>query len=147
MSNTSETATPVLAHLFMSWAPSIKYVFKDGHVADFVNYRYFTSKEAHVKELTEEIIVHKHPAFYINPAEVKVNPAEQDPMFRLRKMIIDEYLSSLAVKTGLDNNMGDVEQSKLTPTSTTSISAITANGVTARLAALIPHSASTPSSN
>jgi hypothetical protein len=129
-----------LAKLFMSHAPSIKYVFKNGDVANFVNHRYFTADETQVKELQYEIEKKQHPAFYINPAESEVNPAEQDPMSRLRKMIIEQHYAELAKKTGPQNDLGTITQTKLTPTSTTDISAVTANGVQAKLAQLIPAS-------
>lgn len=138
-----EDTTPVLAHLFMSHAPSIKYIFKDGTIANFTNHRYFTSVPAHISELKTEIEVHEHPSFYINPKEALVNPAEQDPMSRLRKLIIDEYLLAEAKKTNPQNDLGTTTLGRFVPTSTSDVAAVTANGdarsIQAKLAELLPN--------
>lgn len=132
----------VLANLYMSHAPSIKFVFKSGEVANFVHHRYYTTKENEIRELDYEIKVMKHPAFYINPRETKVNPAEQDPLIRFKKKVIEEYLRELAAKTDPNNDMGNVTAQPLTPTSTTDVAAVAAGGsaesVKARLSALLP---------
>lgn len=133
---------PVLANLYMSYAPSIKFVFKNGSVANFVNHRFFTSNPEEIKELDQEIKVHKHPSFYINPRETRVNPAEQDPMSRLRKRIIEEYLASQAAQNNPQNDRGNTTPQQLNPTSTTNIAAVAAGGnaqqVHAKLAQLLP---------
>jgi hypothetical protein len=125
-----------VAHLFMSLAPSIKYVFKDGIVANFVAYRFFTENPEYIAELQREIKL-GHPSFYINPKEVVVNPAEQDPLSRFRKQVIEEFLISLAEKTDPDRDMGIVEAQTLTPASTTSIASVAAGGDASNIKARI----------
>jgi len=139
------TEIPVeVAHLFMSISPSIKYIFKDSTVANFMGHRYFTTVKEHIAELTNEVRL-KHPEFYINPNERIVNPAEQDPMSRLRKRIIEEHYAELARTLNPDNDQGHFEQQTLTPGSTTSIAALAAGGdartIHSRLAHLIPPTA------
>ena len=139
---TQEQSQPKVevANLFMSYAPSIKYIFKDGTVANFVAYRYFTSVPEHVAELQKEIKL-GHPSFYINPNEVVVNPAEQDPMSRLRKQILTEYFTALMNKTNPENDLGEFLPTKLTPASTSDIAPVAAGGdatdIKARIASLL----------
>jgi hypothetical protein len=118
-----------LVTLFMSTLPSMKYAFRDGHNAVFIQSRFFTENKQHEEELLKEV-KSGHPYIYINPKEPKVNPKFQDPLSRLKIKHIQEFLTLLSKATNGDNVVPNTPEgaNRLTPASTSDIAAVVAGG-------------------
>lgn len=126
---TLQDAPEDLVTLFMSTLPSMKYVFKSGENAVFIQSRFFTTNPDYEAELLKEIKL-GHPYIYINSKEPKVNPKFQDPLSRLKKKHIEEFILQVLAATNEQNKLPDSPEGsfKLTPSSTSDIAAVVAGG-------------------
>lgn len=97
---------------FRSPHRSIRYVFKDGKIAEFVNHFFTTNKKYQIEELREEqehlkLIEHEEVIDY---AELT------DPLLALKNKYRREFLAEQALDrirtSNLDTPMGDYEQGK-----------------------------------
>lgn len=122
------TEEVVVLNVYKSRVNSIKYLFKDGTEAAFVNGVYRTQDPAKIAELDTELANNRHPILYIDSAEKTVQSDMVDPMAVLRQRIIDEYLASQAAAIDPTRDMGSTEETKLNPASTADIASASAGG-------------------
>jgi len=101
---------------FCSNLPSSKYVFRSGKVAHFVGGQYLTTVKSEIEELNDEIEA-GHPHIYVDSAEVTVDSESLDPLAKLRKSIIDQYIKDQAKAVNPDNDMGNSVQQQRVATS------------------------------
>ena len=112
LANIKEAAannTKQLARVFRSNVQSVKYVFKNGKVAAFMQGKYTTDIKYEIDELDEEIAA-GHPNFSANKEEV-VELIE--PMEVLRSRFIAEYIANQKSATSGTNDAGNSEFVKL----------------------------------
>lgn len=96
-------------HLFMSRAPVMGYVFRDGSYARFVNHRFITKLRTQIEEMN--IVCEEGGNYYVNPEEVIALPPE-DPYAALREQIRKEVEAEMRSRTK-NTDMGTSEQGKL----------------------------------
>lgn len=70
----------------------MRYVFKSGLIASFVNYKYRTNKPVEIDELDYELSI-GNPNIYVKPGEKVVDTKNDDPMIGLKQKIIQDYLA------------------------------------------------------
>lgn len=64
---------------YLSRIRSVRYIFKDGSCASFVNFKYFTSNESEIEQLNAAVAA-KHPTFYVDPDNITVDIDTLDPV-------------------------------------------------------------------
>ena len=111
-------------HKFCSNLPSSKYVFRSGKVANFVGGQYLTTVQAEIDELNAEIEA-GHPHMYVDTNETTVDSESLDPLAKLRKSIIEQYIKDQQKAVNPENDMGNSVSQKNVATSQT-LAAITA---------------------
>jgi len=99
----------VPARVFRSNIASMRYVFKTGKVAAFLNFKYATDIAYEIDELDFEIAV-GHPNITANKEEV-VETIE--PLEVLKKKHFEEFLKAQATAVSKDNDAGTSDQGKL----------------------------------
>lgn len=105
-------------HKFCSNLPSSKYVFRDGGVANFVGGQYLTTVQSEIDELNYEI-ERGHPHIYVDANETTVDSESLDPLAKLRKSIIEQYIRDQAKAVNPENDMGNsVQQNRVTTSQT-----------------------------
>lgn len=116
-----------LVNQYFSRIPSVRYVFKDGTVANFTGDRYTTTDPKEVREL-DEVVEQKNQVIYTKPGAERIDPDSLDPVLAFKKQVIAEYLANQAAASGNPNrDMGKSDSSGgVTPASTQAIAAITA---------------------
>ncbi len=129
-----------LPNLFKSRMPNWVFIFPNGKRAVFSKGMYMTTDPKEIAHLNLEIEL-GHPAMYVDPNEVTVSLDRIDPVAalkgRLRQELLAEIAAEMAAATNPANDMGNSEQGKLKPASTSDIVAVTAGGdAAARLANL-----------
>jgi hypothetical protein len=135
---------PVKLWVFHSHQKSCRYIFSDGSKADFVNGRYYTPEEGKARELTQQIVIHRSPYFFIKPGEETMMSDDLDPVVKLKKQLRAEimqelYQEAIKITMGASNTTGDSVQGKLNAQSTKDIEAVAAGAdqtTGARLAAI-----------
>jgi hypothetical protein len=120
--------------LFKSHVNSLKYVFKDGTVANFIAGKYYTSVKKHVEELKAEVAGNPTWEIYIDSKESTIDTAAVDPLSRLRAELEVKIRKEMAAQINPQNDFGKVEQGIFSPASTTDIAAVSAGGDGAQLA-------------
>ncbi len=100
-----------LHKMFKSHIKSMRYVFRDGKVAEFVGGRFHTDDEKHIAELMEEIGQEglgksKNPSIYVDVNEKEVDPLLLTPEAQLRAKIRAELIAEMQAATNPENNMG-----------------------------------------
>jgi len=123
----SVVAPTDILHVFKSSMRYMNFVFSNGMIAEFINHVYYTKREDQIAELNREIAF-GHPQIHVDPNALTIVAEDRDPVVSLRKKIRDELIADGWAKINPDNDMGKSEQGKLTPASTTSIAAVSANG-------------------
>lgn len=118
----------VILNVYKSQVSSIKYVFKDGREACFVNGIYRTADAAEIEELDKELSGGRHPILYIDKAEKTIESNRIDPMAVLRENIIAEYLAEQAALNDPTRDMGNTKQEPVKPASTADVGAAAAGG-------------------
>lgn len=131
---TNVAEAEVVATIFKATLPSINYVFKNGKPAIFVSGKFITSVPAEVAELKAEIEA-GHPHIYIDAKEAEIAAAAIDPMAGLRAQIEAEIMAKMAAATNPENDMGNTEDEKLKPASSTDIASAAVGGSGTGLAA------------
>jgi len=108
--------------VFTSRVMSIQYIFKDGFIAEFVGYKFYTNNPDHVAELLKEIKL-GHPHIYQTAEkEVKSNP--EDPIKALKEKMRAEILAEerIRIQSAHGRDMGSSEQdTKITPLNTADV--------------------------
>lgn len=100
-----------LHKVFKSHIKSMRYVFKDGRIAEFVGGMFHTADEKQIEELTAEVGTpgkgySKNPSIYIDTEETEVDPTLLTPEAQLRAKIRAEVLAEMKAATNPENNMG-----------------------------------------
>ena len=113
-----------LFHKFCSNLPSSKYIFKSGKVANFVRGQYLTSIESEIAELNADIGF-GHPNIHIDPKERTVDSLHADPLAKIKKLAIEEYLAAQQRAVDPSNDMGNSVQTGVIQNSRT-IASVTA---------------------
>lgn len=98
--------------LFKSKAPSMGYVFANGHTIHFAAGQYATSSKFEIDELTKEC-ENGHPNFYIDDGAKTVESEAMDPIAVLRARIREEERAALIAATDPKRDMGETKQGKL----------------------------------
>lgn len=93
-------------HKFCSNLPSSKYVFRSGKVANFVRGQYLTTIQSEIDELNNEIEL-GHPHISIDPKEKTVDSMHADPLAKIKKQAIEEYIAAQAAAIDPSNDMGN----------------------------------------
>lgn len=127
-------AAAILLSVFKCTIPSIKYIFKNGKEAAFVQGVFRTAVQSEIDELTNEVSL-GHPHIFIDPAEQTIASDMIDPMAQLRAKIIAEHMASLATATNPENDMGSTAQEAVKPSNTQDIAEGAAGGSGSNLAA------------
>lgn len=125
---------PKLERLYKSAQKSVKYVFNNGHVANFINHQYTTSDEAKIAELDLQVNL-GHPDIRIDPNEKEIDPRMQDPKLRMRAQILSEILQAQAVATNPNRDMGNSVQGPMNHSNTQTIAPVAAGGNAQQLSA------------
>ena len=99
-------------HLFNSNLPSVRYIFKSGEAATFVNGVYTATDPDKIAELTLEC-KRGHPNLFIDPKRVTVSMDELNPMAVLRKKIRDELLAEQAAARDMGNSTAKAGQGQV----------------------------------
>lgn len=117
-----------LVNQYFSRIPHVRYVFKDGSVANFTGDRFTTTEPAEISEL-DAAVAAKNQVIYTKPGMERVDPESLDPVLAFKKQVIAEYLANQAAASGNPNrDMGKSDSSGgVKPASTQAIAAITAN--------------------
>jgi hypothetical protein len=127
---------PRLEKLFKSNTKSIKYIFKNGHVANFVRGRYTTSDPVKIAELMAEVEAN-HPEIHIDQNELEIDPRMEDPKLRMRAEILKDLMEANLVATNPERDMGEYSPGKMNPQSTQSIASVMAGGNATQLSAQV----------
>jgi hypothetical protein len=93
-----------VVHLFNSNLPSVRYIFKSGDAAIFVNGVYTTNDPEKIAELTAEC-KRGHPNLFVDAKRVTVSMDELNPMAVLRKKIREELLAEQAAARDMGNSI------------------------------------------
>jgi hypothetical protein len=99
-----QQAAEEVVHLFNSNLPSVRYIFKSGEAAVFVNGVYTTNDPEKIAELTTEC-KRGHPNLFIDQKRVTVSMDELNPMAVLRKKIREELLAEQAAARDMGNSI------------------------------------------
>jgi hypothetical protein len=118
---------PRLERLFKTNSKSIKYIFKNGHVANFIKGRYTTSDPEKIEQLEYEV-ASGHPEIHIDLNEREIDPRMEDPKLRMRAEILKDLMEANMAATNPERDMGTYEPAKLTPQSTKDIAPVAAGG-------------------
>lgn len=92
-------------HKFCSNIPSVKYIFKNGKTANFVAGQYLTAIKSEIEELQFEI-ENGHPHISVDNKELTVDSLHADPLEKIKKQAIEEYLARQAAAVNPENDMG-----------------------------------------
>ena len=98
--------------LFKSHAPTMGYVFANGHTVHFMAGQYATASKFEIEELTKEC-ENGHPNFFIDPQNKTVDSEALDPIASLRAQIREEERAKLIAATDPTRDMGSTVQGKL----------------------------------
>ena len=129
--------------LYKCSVKSCSYIFKNGKAGYFINGRYSTQLSNEIEELDNEVSL-GHPNIFVDLKEIEID-TEADPLAgmkaRLRQEILEEIKAKELISTNPARDMGDSEQGKFRPASTTDIAATSAGGdatqVVSKLASLM----------
>lgn len=120
--NLKADTSVVKGRVFHSTIPSIRYVFRAGKHAVFIDGKYTTNIAHEIEELDAEIEA-GHPNFFIKSKE-EVAPVE--PLEALREKFIKEFLAKQAEDTKTVKDGGTSEQGKLNVANSTTIASAAA---------------------
>lgn len=131
---------PSKKRLFKSPMKSWYFIFPNGSRAVFRQGQYATDKEYEIEHLVREV-KEGHPQIFVDPKELYLDPAKDDPIASLRARIALEerakILKEMQEATDPDRDLGEYKQGKLNAASTSDIAPVTAGGdAGARLVAL-----------
>jgi hypothetical protein len=134
------TVATKLPNLYKSPMPFWNFIFPNGKKAVFSQGQYMTIDPYEIEQLNGEVSKN-HPMIYVDPNEIVASEERFDPMIGLRKRIAEEerarILAEMEAAINPNRDMGESENQRLTPASTTDIAPVTANGdAAARLSAL-----------
>lgn len=108
-----------IMQVFKSSIASVKYIFKNGKEAHFINGKFLTDIEDEIKQLRDEI-TSGHPHIYVDAKETEID-TEADPLAALKEKLREQLLQEIAEKqaAALDpnndmGNTGDAVKDKLT---------------------------------
>ena len=104
-------------HLFLSRAPVMGYVFRDGSYARFINHRFVTKLRSQIEEM--QIVCEEGGNYYTDPNELIAQP-EADPHAALREQIRKEVEAELLSRQK-NTDMGTSTQGKLMTANSSSI--------------------------
>jgi hypothetical protein len=105
------------------------YVFPRGTVAHFKGGMYITGNEEEIEHLDAQIKANAFAGLiFIDPNARTVTAEQENPMLALRKKFFAEFLSEQQRLTSPDNDMGETDQGRLNPASTTDIAPVAIGG-------------------
>lgn len=129
MNAATTTTTMVEKRLYKSTLKFNNVVFPNGHVAHFKGGMYVTDNADYIGYLDAQI---KQNGFggviFIDPNASTITAEQENPMLALRKKFYEEFEAERAAHMNPANDMGQSEQGKLKPASTTDIAPVALGG-------------------
>lgn len=120
------TPSTVLA-CFFSTLSSVNYILKNGKQCAFIDGAYYTSNEAEIAELNEEIR-NGHPHIFVKPGQLTIESKLLDPMEALKAKFFEEFKANQAAALNPDADRGTTEQTQVVPANTNNIAEASAGG-------------------
>jgi hypothetical protein len=115
--------------LYKSTIPFNNIIYPNGHVAHFKGGMYATDDPTYIEYLDAQIARNGFGGVvYIDQNARTITAEQENPMLALRRKLFAEFEAERAAKMNPANDMGNSDQGKLKPASTTDIAPVALGG-------------------